>query len=212
VRRSYLTALGIPTDCIPDVQRVGDWLVTVGQWERWRAAVGPAVTRWVEQFPLDRGMPLAALRRALDLPDAVLVPPLISAAGLTVLDGRAAPTRPRASLGPAEGPVTELERRLQQQPFAAPDHDELVRLRLGRRELAAAEKAGRLLRIGGDIVLLPSAPTIAAQRLRALPAVFTTSQARQALDTTRRVALPLLEYLDAHGITERVDPSTRRLR
>jgi selenocysteine-specific elongation factor len=85
-------------------------------------------------------------------------------------------------------------------------------LRLGRRELAAAEKAGRLLRISADIVLLPSAPVTAAQRLRTLPATFTTSQARQALDTSRRVAIPLLEYLDGHGITERVDASTRRLR
>jgi len=30
---------------------------------------------------------------------------------------------------------------------------------------------------------------------------FTTSEARQALTTTRRVALPLLEHLDARGWT-----------
>jgi selenocysteine-specific elongation factor len=49
------------------------------------------------------------------------------------------------------------------------------------------------------------------QTLRPLAQPFTTSQARQALGTTRRVAIPLLEYLDAHGFTERVDQLTRRL-
>jgi len=47
--------------------------------------------------------------------------------------------------------------------------------------------------------------------LRALPQPFTTSQARQALGTTRRVAIPLLEFLDAHGLTDRIDQLTRRV-
>ena len=82
-------------------------------------------------------------------------------------------------------------------------------MRLGRRELAAAEKAQRLLRIEEDLVLLPDAPTLAIERLGALPQPFTASQAREALDTTRRVAIPLLEYLDRAGLTVRID-GTRR--
>jgi selenocysteine-specific elongation factor len=117
-----------------------------------------------------------------------------------------------ASLGAAEPGVAEIERRLSHDPFAAPESDDLVRLRLGRKELAAAEKAGRLLRISSDIVLLPSAPSVARSRLGALGPQFTTSEARQALKTTRRVAIPLLEYLDAHGVTERIDASRRSLR
>jgi selenocysteine-specific elongation factor len=60
-------------------------------------------------------------------------------------------------------------------------------------------------------VLLPSAPDDAVRMLRALPQPFTTSQARQALGTTRRVAIPLLEFLDAHGLTDRIDQLTRRV-
>ena len=86
-------------------------------------------------------------------------------------------------------------------------------LGLGRRELAAAERAGRLLRFSDDIVLLPDCPRHARLRaLRALPQPFTTSQARAALGTTRRVCIPLLEYLDRIGRTERVDAQSRRLR
>jgi selenocysteine-specific elongation factor len=84
-------------------------------------------------------------------------------------------------------------------------------LKLGRRELAAAERAGRLMRLGGDVVLLPSATEQAVTRLAALPQPFTASEARQALGTTRRVAIPLLEQLDAQGRTERVDPTSRRV-
>jgi selenocysteine-specific elongation factor len=47
--------------------------------------------------------------------------------------------------------------------------------------------------------------------LGALSQPFTTSQARQALGTTRRVAIPLLEYLDAQGLTQRIDQLTRRV-
>ncbi|MGH3897911.1 MAG: SelB C-terminal domain-containing protein [Pseudonocardiaceae bacterium] len=51
----------------------------------------------------------------------------------------------------------------------------------------------------------------ATQRLRTLPNPFTLSQARQALDTTRRVAIPLLEHLANHGITHRLPDGTHEL-
>jgi len=44
-----------------------------------------------------------------------------------------------------------------------------------------------------------------------LPQPFTTSQARQALGTTRRVAIPLLELLDGRGWTRRLDGSLREV-
>jgi selenocysteine-specific elongation factor len=48
--------------------------------------------------------------------------------------------------------------------------------------------------------------------LATLPQPFTTAEARQALGTTRRVAIPLLEYLDRTGITQRLPDDRRRLR
>jgi len=62
------------------------------------------------------------------------------------------------------------------------------------------------------IVLPPGADEQAAVILAGLAAPFTTAQARQALSTTRRVAIPLLEYLDRAGVTERLADDTRRLR
>ena len=47
--------------------------------------------------------------------------------------------------------------------------------------------------------------------LAGLPQPFTTSEARQALATTRRVVVPLLEHLDGRGWTRRLDASHREV-
>lgn len=105
-----------------------------------------------------------------------------------------------------------VRRDLDRTPFRAPEAGRLAELGLDHRTLAAAVSAGALLRIADGIVLLPGADTEAAAVLRALPQPFTLSEARRALDTTRRVAVPLLEFLDAQGHTERVDDQRRRCR
>ena len=48
--------------------------------------------------------------------------------------------------------------------------------------------------------------------LRQLPQPFSTSEARQALGTSRRVALPLLDHLDRAGLTVRLPDDRRRVR
>ena len=70
-------------------------------------------------------------------------------------------------------------------------------------------RAGRLTRIADGVVLGPDAFDRAAAILATLPQPFTVSQARRALGTTRRVAVPLLELLDARRITRRSDDGTR---
>ena len=62
------------------------------------------------------------------------------------------------------------------------------------------------------IVLAPGADKEAVRLLGQLPQPFTTSQARQALRTSRRVVIPLLEYLDRARVTERMPGDLRRLR
>jgi selenocysteine-specific elongation factor len=157
-------------------------------------------------------MPVEALRRRLGIPERELLKSLIEQTALRVEDGRVARADQGAALGPVEAAVRAVRDRLEQAPFAAPERHDLDALGLGRRELAAAERAGRLLRISDDVVLLPDAADAALRALRTLPQPFTTSQAREALGTTRRVAIPLLEYLDEHGQTERVDQLSRRVR
>jgi selenocysteine-specific elongation factor len=121
----------------------------------------------------------------------------------------------RRGSGPAFPPGMQtaetLRARLTADPFATPEQPELAVLGLAPPVLAAAAKAGLLLRLASGVVLLPEAKAEAVCRLRALAQPFTLSQARQVLGTTRRVAVPLLEHLDAVGQTRRLDGVSRSI-
>jgi selenocysteine-specific elongation factor len=95
-------------------------------------------------------------------------------------------------------------------PFRAPDAERMHELGLDARAAAAAERAGLLLRLPGNVVLAPDAADRAARILAGLPQPFTAAEARQALQTSRRVVIPLLEWLDRHGATRRL-PDDRRV-
>jgi selenocysteine-specific elongation factor len=209
MRIEHLVALGGRPP--PGTREIAGWLIDSAARSAWSAAAPDVVTQWARERPLDPAMPVPALRRAIAAPDDALAAAVASSAGLEVADGRVRASTTTASLGPAEGAVGRLEARLGEDAFAAPEAYELQDLGLGRRELAAAERAGRLLRVGEQIVLLPNAPDEAVRRLAALGRPFTAGEARAALGTTRRVAIPLLEYLDARGLTERID-ATRVVR
>jgi selenocysteine-specific elongation factor len=185
--------------------------------EDWYAddrTLGDLVTRLRTEFdawkgPLEAGVPTEAVRQHLGLPDPVLVAPLARAAGLRTAGGRV--QRPGSDALPAalDAALHEIESDLRDAPFAAPDANRLDQLGLGARQLAAAVRAGRLVKVADGIVLLPGALEQAAARLVCLPQPFTLSQARQELGTSRRVAVPLLELLDREGLTRRLPDSTR---
>jgi selenocysteine-specific elongation factor len=101
---------------------------------------------------------------------------------------------------------------LAEAPFRAPDAERMRELRLDTRAAAAAERAGLLRRLPGNVLLAPDAPERAARILAGLPQPFTTSDARQALGTSRRVAIPLLEWLDRAGVTRRLADDRRTMR
>ena len=187
------------------------WWVNAQAIARWTAQLRTIFDTHLTHHHLSDGLPLATALSALALPDNSLVSIAVAGArlkrdGAIIRDPHAAPR----DLGPAEKSVAIVEAQLAKEPFVAPDAGTLDELGLGPIELAAAERAGRLLRVG-PIVLLPSAPQQAAEILGQQPGEFTLSQARQALGTTRRVAVPLLEYMDARGLTRRTSDSARVL-
>lgn len=197
--------------------RQGDWCIDPAAMEAWRGRLVEAVRAHHSADRLSAGMPVAEAARALALPDHLpadlgpdLVRGLVAGSDLTITDGRV--LDPRASgLGPAEAGVAALEERLREAPFFAPERGDLDDLGLGPAELAAAARLGRLLRLADGVVLLPSGPARAMRLLSGLEQPFTLSAARQALGTTRRVAVPLLEHLDSRGWTRRVDGSLREV-
>jgi selenocysteine-specific elongation factor len=104
-----------------------------------------------------------------------------------------------------------LRAELEHDPFAAPDAGRLAELGLGRRELASLVKAGELMRVADDVVLLPGADRRALDVLAGLGDEFTVSAARRALRTSRRVTVPLLELLARTGRTARTPDGRHRV-
>jgi selenocysteine-specific elongation factor len=206
LRVTELRAMGVPA-CPPPV--AGDWAADPGHWAALKERLAAVVAEHAAKNPLAPGMPAGAAGAALGLPDRRLVGAL-AGAGLTAADGllQVTTSLPERLLAA----VRELRGDLAAGPFLAPEAGRLRELGLGPRELAAAGRAGLLLRVSDQIVLGPGADEQAAAVLAGLPQPFTTAQARQALETTRRVAIPLLEYLDRAGVTVRLPDDRRRLR
>lgn len=205
-RAGELRAMGMPMTGL----RVGDWVVDPRWWAARRECAIAAVRHWAADYDIAAGMPLETLRQRVGLPAAELLPELLEGTGLQVADGLV--RAPGAGL-PArvDKAVRTVQEWLAAEPFRAPEADELAELNLGPRELAAAVRAGRLTRIADGVVLGPGALDRAADVLATLPQPFTVSEARRALGTTRRVAVPLLEQLDARRVTRRAADGTRIL-
>lgn len=182
-----------------------EWWIAARQVTAWKNALVEAMEAHAAANPLSPGLTKAAAMDALNLSEPALLGLAVAAAKLESVDGVLRVPGKTVDLGPAERAVAELEQRLRAEPFAAPEAADLKEWGLGPKELAAAERAGRLLRLAKGVVLLPSAPREALSVVTQLEQPFTLSAARQALGTTRRVAIPLLEHLDATGATRLVE-------
>lgn len=123
--------------------------------------------------------------------------------------GRVLRARERGLPPVVETGLARLRTELTSRPYAAPAVDRLHDLWLDPKAVASAARVGRLLRLDPGVVLLHGADLDAVEVLRGLPQPFTTSEARTALQTSRRVALPLLEHLERRGLTRRT-PDDRR--
>jgi selenocysteine-specific elongation factor len=195
VRMADLRTAGLRDVGVP----LGDWRADADLWARLPARAADEVSAWRRENPVAGAMPEDVLAHRLAMPRE-----LVGALGVRLAPGDELPSKVEKALRRLEDDFADCA-------FAAPEAARLVDLGLGARELAAAVRAGRLTRIADGVVLGPDAYRRAAEVLAALPQPFTVSEARQALATTRRVAVPLLEHLDAQRTTTRRPDGTRLL-
>ncbi|UOY03283.1 selenocysteine-specific translation elongation factor [Blastococcus sp. PRF04-17] len=208
VRADDFAAMGWPVPAGAAVH--GRWLLAAGLADELAARVPDVVVRYRRLRPLEPGPPTEVVRRALDLPDADLVGAVVRSP-LELREGRVVDGA--ADLPPhVQRAVDAVRTRLADDPFAAPEAPDLQAAGLGARELAAAVRGGQLIRIAEGVYLAPGIAEQARARLTGIEQPFTVSQARRAWRTSRRVAVPLMEWLDAQGVTVRLPDSTRRLR
>ena len=210
LRKMGFEVAGTLEGCVSD----GGWLVSAAFLDRGARALRERVAAAAKTNPLRPGLFRKEAVEALALPALELLPMVVKKSALIERDGLIVDPAIEAGLGEAEASVAALEAKLKNDPFNAPELGDLADLGLGAKELAAAAKQGRLLRIGlpsDNLVLLPTAPALAMRELAALPQPFTTSEARRALGTTRRTVIPLLEHLDKKGWTRRLDAGHREI-
>jgi selenocysteine-specific elongation factor len=228
LRASAVAAMGVTGSLPPPVTASG-WLADPVRWGELGRQLAEVIAAHARRDPLAIGLPPEAARAALRLPDRALVEALVRRPGpedaqRVRLDGGylrlGAPQKSLQAQGPhtpalpphVVAGVQAVLADLADAPFMAPEAGRLRELGLDGRAIGAAARAGLLLRVTEQIVLAPGAEAEAARALAGLPQPFTAAEARQALGTTRRVAIPLLEFLDRAGITQRLPDDRRRLR
>ncbi|MEU4237474.1 selenocysteine-specific translation elongation factor [Actinoplanes sp. NPDC026619] len=203
IRAPDLAAMGVPAI---DEPVAGDWHADPAHWAALAEALVTEVTAYRAAHPLEPGAPVEAVRHLLGLPDRALVEALVKPP-LRIRNGR---IETGATGVPADLIAAVDKAFAGRPPFAAPDAYDLAGLGLGVRQQAAAVRAGLLLQLAPNVVLRAGAFDEAAGLLREIAQPFTISEARQALDTSRRVAVPLLELFDRRGVTKRL-PDDRRM-
>jgi selenocysteine-specific elongation factor len=204
VRVADLAGLGLAA-APPDAPRAAGWLVDPDHLDVLARRLVEAVVAHAEADPLEPGLTMRAATRALELPEPRLLALVLArppaSDELTEEGGRILRRGDGGLPEAVRTALAEVGKDLEASPFLAPEADRLAELGLGARQLGAAVRAGELLRVADGIYLRPDAPDRAVAVLAELEQPFTVSAARQALGTTRRVAVPLLELLARTGRT-----------
>jgi len=198
------------------IPQAAGWLLRQGLLQE----IGPPLVHHVQAFheahPLEEGVPLASARHVIsDLVrpangrlDPRSIDPMLDrlvADGLLVRMSTsiALPSRAPAEQGgnPLVRQVTEA---ISSEPAQPPTIKELVAQGIGRDAIDAAIRAGLVVRVAPDLVFLPELIDRAREIVAsASGSGITVSAFREALGTSRKYAVPLLEWFDQRGITRR---------
>lgn len=213
--RDMFFLTGMRPRAVEGAIRSESWWISESVLEGAAGAVSAHLARFHEDHPLLEGEDLASLREVVGaairrrartsaggLEDAVIE--ALAAGGRLVREGaRVRLAEHRVSL---EGrpDVEELVRAVGAAEPTPPTVAELLRTGATRETLDATIRAGKLVRIAPDLVLTTGFVERAVELVRrAGSAGVTVSAVREALGTSRKYAVPLLEHLDATGVTRR---------
>ena len=167
---------------------------------------GVELRRYQQLHPLELGMPRASLRTALGLDARTFeeVADQLEQQGLLVAD--AATVRTPDHVPDQGGPQRDaLLRTLDEAGFSPPLLSELHR-RFDPALVRALVRTGELVQVAPDLVYRTSRlDDLREQLTQAIESSgpITVAQFRDLVSTTRKYAVPLLEYLDRTGFTRR---------
>ena len=212
-RADLLGTAGAAPNGIDGAERLGDWWVLEDLVRDVSSAVESRLSAFHQEDPAAAGMAIADVRRAATAalasagapPEPELSNALIERLcdqGLLVREGhllRLSAHRPQA--GEVVIRVVDLVRDAEPTPPSVP---ELVADGASASLIDAAVRSGALVRISPELVLTDGFVRRAEALVReAGDRGVTVSSVREGLGTTRKYAVPLLEYLDRSGVTRR---------
>ena len=194
------------------VVALGDFLVDAARWSSLRSRAVEVIDERHRANPEESGLPLSDLRAALQdqLPLGEIFEPLV--ADLCTRDFvRSGAAIRRASHRPALTPQLQaasvkIRSLLAAKPLDPPSRKDLAPDAASQQALRYLIQSGELIDVNIEIVMTAEAVKQATAMIRDFirrngPA--TTSDLRQMLGNSRRVAIPLLERLDRDGVTVR---------
>ncbi len=168
------------------------------------------VEAYHRQNPLRRGMPREEARSRLGWPAAVFEAMVRAAVRRGLLE-ESGPLIRRSGFTVRLNEVQQQQvetwiARIRQDPWHPPNPRE-IEAGLGRELFQVLLEEGRLVRLSDDVVLLGETWQEAVARIRAhlqAHGTISAAEARDLLGTSRKVAVAVLEQMDALGITRRV--------
>jgi selenocysteine-specific elongation factor len=198
----------------------GDWVVDASWWQSLQAKAAAAIDGTHRDFPEKIGLGLNELRAIVadDLPSPEVFDALVRAmcAGGFAQTGvviRRAAHRP--ALPPRlQAAGAAIRRALTAKLLDPPSRKELAPDAVAQQALRFLIETGEVVELNAELVMdaeqFAGATELVRRHLRQR-GVATAGELRQALNTTRRVIIPLLERLDRDGVTVRQGDS-RKLR
>jgi selenocysteine-specific elongation factor len=201
---------------IDGAERAGPWWVARRVFDQVGGALEAELAAFHENHPLDEGLDLPAARailvrglqvagapRDFSLADALLS--ALSESGRVLREGATVRLASHtASLAGREEEASRLVRAVADAEPTPPTVQELTSAGFASEVIDAATRAGMLVRVSGDLVMTPGLVAHAEAVVRGSGSNgITVSAFREALGTSRKYALPLLEHLDQRKITVR---------
>jgi selenocysteine-specific elongation factor len=217
VRATDLVALtGRTPAAVEGAQRSGSWWVATDLLGAARSAVASGLESFHRDHPLLPGDDLANARRSAAAvversgraADPGLVEALLDALereGLLVRErSEVRLSTHRVALEDRADEVDRLVGAVAEREPSPPSIAALAAEGFPREVVEAAARAGRLVRVSPELVFTPGLVDAARHAIgEAGPDGITVSAFRERLGTSRKYALPLLEWFDARGVTRR---------
>lgn len=188
------------------------WAIDRNWWNELQKLAAEAVDHAHRAHPDQPGLPLSDLRALLSerLPASELFDALVAALCQTgfVQSGTALRRKAHELALPAhlQAAGERVKSALAAKPLDPPSRKEIAPDAASQQALRFLVQSGQALDLGQDVLMLTTAFQHAREKVQSLlrtSGKASASELRQALGTSRRVLIPLLEHLDREGVTRR---------